>query len=92
MTKCTPPQRRATGKTKIPKRPAPSRSVAAAVKGDRILRMPQVRDRVPWSPATIYRKMADGTFPKGVKLGPNSRGWTESSIDRWIAEREAAAE
>ncbi len=73
------------------KAPSPARR-APSVKGDRILRMPQVRERVPWSPATIYRKMADGTFPKGVKLGPNSRGWTESSIDRWIAEREAAAE
>ena len=83
MAKRTP-QRKA-------RKPGAARPVAA-VKGDRILRMPQVRERVPWSPATIYRKMADGTFPKGVKLGPNSRGWTESSIDRWIAEREAAAE
>jgi predicted DNA-binding transcriptional regulator AlpA len=26
-------------------------------------------------------------FPPGVKLGPNSRAWTEDEIDRWLATR-----
>jgi len=28
--------------------------------------------------------------PAGFKLGPNSRAWTEESIEQWIATRAAA--
>ena len=92
MIKRTPPQRRAAGKTMIPKRPAPSRSEAPAPTGDPLLRLKQVLEQIPQSPATIYRKIAEGTFPPGFKIGKNSRAWRQSSIDLYKAEREAAAE
>ena len=80
----------AAGKTKIPERPSPPR--LAVVAGDPLLRLPQVREQIPLSRATIYRKIAEGKFPSGFKLGPNSRAWRQSSIDRYKAEREAAAQ
>lgn len=32
----------------------------------------------------------DGSFPKRVRLGPNSIAWRLDEVLRWIAEREAA--
>lgn len=54
---------------------------------DRILRMKTVMHRTGLSRSTLYRKMAEGTFPRSVKLGGgHSAGWQESVIDRWIAD------
>ena len=40
------------------------------------------------SPATIYRWIKEGTFPKSVKLGPNMVRWKASDIEVWILERD----
>lgn len=54
-------------------------------KGDSILRLPEVEKRTGLRRASIYRRAAAGTFPKPVRLGPNSTGWLESEIDTFIA-------
>jgi prophage regulatory protein len=53
----------------------------------RILRMPQVIDRVGMSKSSIYDYISKGTFPSQIKLGARSSGWLESDIDCWIAQR-----
>ena len=53
---------------------------------DRIIRMDTVRDRTGLSRSTIYRKIAEGTFPPRIKISMNGAGWRESDIDRWIAD------
>ncbi len=53
--------------------------------GERILRMKTILSRTGLSKSTIYRKVADGTFPKPVPLGANSSGWYESEFDRWLS-------
>jgi len=53
---------------------------------DRILRIRTVLDRTGLSRSTLYRKIADGSFPPQVKLGQHSSGWRESAIDRWVAD------
>ena len=53
---------------------------------DRIIRMDTVRDRTGLSRSTIYRKIAEGTFPPRIKISINGAGWKESDIDRWIAD------
>lgn len=58
--------------------------------GERILRKPQVQDKVGKSDATIYREEMAGRFPKRIKLGANSVGWLESEVDEWIKEKAAA--
>lgn len=53
------------------------------MKKDRIIRLPEVIERVGLSKSTIYQNIQDGTFPKQLKLGRTS-GWLESEIDAWI--------
>ena len=53
---------------------------------ERIIRMKTVQARTSLSKSTIYRKIADGTFPPQIKISVNGAGWHESDIDRWIAD------
>ena len=52
---------------------------------DRIIRFDTVRARTGLSRSTIYRKIAEGTFPPQLKISTNGTGWHESEINRWIA-------
>lgn len=45
-----------------------------------------VRARTGLSRSTIYRKIAEGTFPAQLKISTNGAGWRESDINRWIAD------
>jgi prophage regulatory protein len=54
---------------------------------DRILRLSEVKRRVPFSRSTIYLKASRGEFPKPVHLGARAVGWLESDINAWIAGR-----
>jgi prophage regulatory protein len=53
---------------------------------DRIVRMKTVLARTGLSRSTIYRKIAEGTFPPRLKISVNGAGWRETDIDRWIAD------
>lgn len=52
---------------------------------ERIIRIKTVQDRTGLSRSTIYRKIAEGTFPRQQKLGVHGAGWHESAINRWVA-------
>lgn len=52
----------------------------------RILRMPEVLEKIGLCKASIYNRIADGSFPKPVRLGGRSVGWIESDLDEWISE------
>lgn len=53
----------------------------------RILRLPEVMDRVGLRRASIYQHIAAGSFPKQITLGVRAVGWLESEIDAWLAVR-----
>ena len=53
---------------------------------DRIIRLRTVLSRTGLSRSTIYRKIAEGTFPPQIKISINGSGWHESDINRWIAD------
>ncbi len=53
---------------------------------DRIVRMKTILARTGLSRSTIYRKIAEGTFPPRIKISVNGAGLRESDIDRWIAD------
>jgi prophage regulatory protein len=59
---------------------------------DRFVSLAEVVDRVSFSKTHIYRKIAAGTFPRPVPLGPNKVAFLESEVDRWMAERLEARE
>ena len=53
---------------------------------DRIVRMKTVLARTGLSRSTIYRKIAEGTFPAQIRISTNGAGWKESDLDRWVAD------
>lgn len=55
-----------------------------------ILRRRDVQRMTGLSRSTIYAMMAEGTFPKPVKLGARAVGWREADILAWIESRTAA--
>ena len=57
-----------------------------------ILRRRQVEARVGLRRSTIYQGVADGTFPRTVRLGARSVGWLAHEVERWLADRVAARE
>ena len=53
----------------------------------RLIRLKEVQHRVGVGRSTIYRWMADGSFPKPVQLGKRSVGWIEHEIEDWLRSR-----
>ena len=51
------------------------------MKSIRLLRLPEVMERVGLSRSTIYDRMERGTFPKSHKWGPRIVVWNEDEID-----------
>jgi prophage regulatory protein len=57
----------------------------------KLLRLPQVKSATGLSKSTIYARIAEGTFPKQVSIGPRLVVWVESDIQNWIVEQVSAA-
>lgn len=53
---------------------------------DRLLRMKSVQARTGLSAATIYRREAEGSFPRRERLGIRCVAWYESDIDDFVAD------
>lgn len=53
---------------------------------EKIIRLKTVLLRTGLSRSTLYRKIADGTFPRQLPISINGAGWHESAVDRWIAD------
>jgi prophage regulatory protein len=49
-----------------------------------IIRLPEVIRFTGLSRTNIYRRIAAGTFPAPVALGPRAVGWRESDVIEWI--------
>ncbi|RFF46221.1 helix-turn-helix transcriptional regulator [Xanthomonas campestris] len=50
----------------------------------RLIRLPDVLERVGMSKSTLYSRVRAGTFPKPVHLGTLS-AWVESEVGNWVA-------
>lgn len=57
--------------------------------GIKILRGPVVDSNTGQGRSTRYVRMAQGLFPKPIKLGPRSVGWLESEVEAINAARAA---
>lgn len=53
---------------------------------EKIVRIKTVLARTGLSRSTLYRKIAEGTFPCQVKISVHGAGWRESAVNRWIAD------
>jgi prophage regulatory protein len=58
----------------------------------KILRLPAVLDQMGYrSPASIYKAIRDGTFPKQVRIGARSVGWPDHDVAAIINARIAGS-
>ncbi len=46
--------------------------------------IPQI---IPFSPATLWRRVKDGTFPAPVKLSARITAWRVEDIRAWMQDR-----
>ena len=53
-----------------------------------ILRFPEVVKITGLSRATIYRKMNEGEFPQGVRVGERAIGWYADEINEFNSSRQ----
>lgn len=53
----------------------------------RLIRLNDVSQATGLRRSTIYKYMAEGTFPKAVALGGCRVAWVEQEVQDWIAER-----
>jgi prophage regulatory protein len=55
----------------------------------RLLRLAEVQHYIPYSRATIYRRISAGSFPSPINLGDDGRsvGWNSEEIEAYVAER-----
>jgi prophage regulatory protein len=62
-------------------------------KAKRFIRLPEVINRTGYRRTSIYEKIAEGTFPAPIKLGPRAVAWVSEEIEEWmdarVAERDA---
>jgi len=60
----------------------------------RFIKLAQVKAYTSLSTSEVYRRIAAGTFPAQVTLGPKSVAWVESEVLQWCddlaAQREVA--
>lgn len=52
-----------------------------------LLRRPLVEEHTGLSRASIYAMMAEGAFPKPVRIGKRAVAWRQSDIATWIEQR-----
>jgi len=55
----------------------------------RFIKLAKVKDYTSLSTSEIYRRIAAGTFPKQVKLGPKSSCFVEAEVLAWCDEMAA---
>lgn len=53
----------------------------------RVIRLKQVIDATGLARSTVYKYIAEGTFPKPISLGDRCVGWLESEVHDWILAR-----
>ena len=72
-------------------RPAHQLSEQAAAptsaKQRRFIKLAEVRSLTTLSTSEIYRRIAAGTFPAQIMLGPKSAVWIESEVLAWCEAR-----
>lgn len=56
----------------------------------KMYRRDEVKAITGLSTSSIYRLMADGSFPRPVRIGERAVAWTEQSLIDWMSERDAA--
>jgi prophage regulatory protein len=51
---------------------------------DSLLRLDAVKARTGLSRSDVYRRIAEGTFPRPVNLSKRMAAWPSSEVDEWV--------
>lgn len=54
---------------------------------DRLVRLPEVKGMTSCGKSTIYKMIAEGSFPKPVRLGTRTVAWPETAVLQWVQDR-----
>lgn len=54
---------------------------------DRLMKLPEVMEMTAMGRSTIYDRVAAGTFPEPLVLGPGSVAWIHAEVQEWIRTR-----
>lgn len=66
----------------------PRTNIPSQIAGEGYLRQSQLIPAiVPFSSATLWRKVSAGDFPKPVKLGPRITAWRVQDVRDWLNSR-----
>nr|WP_322940656.1 AlpA family transcriptional regulator [Pseudomonas sp. s4] len=57
----------------------------------RFIKLREVKTLTTLSTSELYRRIAAGTFPRQVMLGPKSAVWIEAEVLAWCDQRIAAS-
>lgn len=57
-----------------------------------VLRLDDVVREIGISRALVKRLVAEGTFPKPIRLSERARGWRRREVMDWVESRETAFE
>lgn len=68
----------------------PARDYSSRPKLQKHYRIGEVAEVTGHAIASIYRLMAEGKFPRPIKISERSVAWPESVLVDYMAEREAA--
>lgn len=58
----------------------------------KLIRLKQVMECTGLARSTVYKFIAEGDFPKPVKLGVRVAAWVEAEIQEWVKEKIANRE
>jgi prophage regulatory protein len=64
--------------------PSSTKFQGERIMAHKILRLPDVVDRVGFSRSTIYDFVSKGRFPAPVRIGVRAVGWLDTDINDWI--------
>lgn len=53
----------------------------------KFIKIQQVKELCSLSTAEVYRRIAMGTFPKQINLGPKAVAWIEGEVIAWVDAR-----
>ena len=63
---------------------------ARDLEAQRILRRDEVLRLIGLKKSALYELMAEGHFPRPMKLGERAVGWRAGDVAAWLASRQAA--
>ena len=57
-----------------------------------ILRRRQLEEQLGLSRSAIYQMVADGLFPKPIKLGRRAVGWRADDVENWLSKMQEVSD